>query len=51
MDEGVLVIIDDPVSQPRERSPLRRLPTIEDVDSAAALLSGDIARNITGGVL
>ncbi len=39
------------MSKARERSPMRRLATIEDVDSAASFLSSDIARNIAGGVL
>ena len=34
-----------------ERSPMRRLATIEDVGAAAAFLSSDLARNITGTVL
>ena len=34
-----------------ERSPMRRLATIEDVGAAAAFLSSDLARNITGSVL
>ena len=33
------------------RSPMRRLATIDDVGAAAAFLSSDVARNITGGVL
>src|SRR5271165_2251133 len=34
-----------------QRSPMRRLATIEDVGAAAAFLSSDIARNITGCIL
>ena len=34
-----------------ERSPMRRLATIDDVGAIAAFLSSDIARNITGCVL
>jgi len=34
-----------------ERSPMRRLATIEDVGAAAAFLASDVARNITGSVI
>ena len=34
-----------------ERSPLRRLATIEDVGALCAFLAGDGARAITGGTL
>ena len=42
---------DDLMNDAIARSPMRRLATIEDVGAAAAFLSSDIARNITGKVL
>ncbi len=42
---------DDLMNEAVSRSPMRRLATIDDVGAAAAFLSSDIARNITGGVL
>ena len=42
---------DDLLTGAAERSPLRRLATIDDVGAAAAFLSSDLARNITGCVL
>ena len=41
----------DLMSAAAARAPMRRLATIEDVGSAAAFLSSDLARNITGCVL
>ncbi len=42
---------DDLMNEAVARSPMRRLATIDDVGAAAAFLSSDVARNITGGVL
>ncbi len=42
---------DDLMNEAIARSPMRRLATIEDVGAAAAFLSSDLARNITGSVL
>ncbi|MGI6246220.1 MAG: enoyl-ACP reductase FabI [Pseudochelatococcus sp.] len=39
---------DDLLKQAIERSPMRRLATIEDVGAVAAFLASDLARNITG---
>lgn len=39
---------DELLQQATERSPLRRLATIEDVGAIAAFLASDLARNITG---
>ena len=46
-----LAHFDDLMAEAAERSPMRRLATIDDVGAAAAFLSSDIARNITGCVL
>ena len=46
-----LVHFDDLMKEAAERSPMRRLATIQDVGAAAAFLSSDAARNITGCVL
>jgi len=42
---------DNLMNEAIARSPMRRLASIEDVGAAAAFLSSDIARNITGEVL
>ena len=42
---------DDLMNEAISRSPMRRLATIDDVGAAAAFLSSDIARKITGSVL
>ncbi len=46
-----LAHFDELMKESAERSPMRRLATIQDVGAAAAFLSSDAARNITGGVL
>jgi enoyl-[acyl-carrier protein] reductase I len=48
---GGIAHCDDLMAEAIERSPMRRLATIDDVGAAAAFLSSDIARNITGCVL
>ncbi|MGV6876129.1 enoyl-ACP reductase FabI [Pseudochelatococcus sp. B33] len=42
---------DELLQQATERSPLRRLATIEDVGALAAFLASDHARNITGELI
>lgn len=42
---------DELLQQATERSPLRRLATIEDVGAVAAFLASDHARNITGELI
>ena len=42
---------DELMDEAAERSPMRRLATIDDVGAAAAFLSSAVARNITGCVL
>lgn len=48
---GGLANFSDLMKDAVERSPMRRLATIEDVGAAAAFLASDIARNITGCVI
>ncbi len=48
---GGIANFDELLEEAVQRSPMRRLATIEDVGAAAAFLSSDIARNITGCVL
>ncbi len=48
---GGIANFDGLLEEAVQRSPMRRLATIEDVGAAAAFLSSDIARNITGCVL
>lgn len=42
---------DEMLREATERSPMRRLATIEDVGAAAVFLASDAGRNITGSVL
>ena len=42
---------DDLMQEAIAHSPMRRLASIDDVGAAAAFLSSDLARNITGGVI
>jgi enoyl-[acyl-carrier protein] reductase I len=48
---GGLANFNELMAEAVSRSPMRRLATIEDVGAAAAFLSSDLARNITGCVL
>src|SRR5271165_835217 len=48
---GGISNFDDLMNEAISRSPMRRLATIDDVGAAAAFLSSDIARKITGSVL
>jgi enoyl-[acyl-carrier protein] reductase I len=48
---GGIANFDEPLEEAVQRSPMRRLATIEEAGAATAFLSSDIARNITGCVL
>jgi enoyl-[acyl-carrier protein] reductase I len=48
---GGIANFDELMDEAVRRAPMRRLATIEDVGAAAAFLSSDLARNITGCVL
>jgi enoyl-[acyl-carrier protein] reductase I len=48
---GGIAGFDEMVREAAERSPMRRLATIDDVGAAATFLASDAGRNITGTIL
>jgi enoyl-[acyl-carrier protein] reductase I len=48
---GGIAEFSDMMEEARERAPMKRLASIEDVGAAAVFLASDAARNITGETL